>query len=121
MKTLYLIGLMLFTTTYIGISLTTNTFIFILLFLLYGLYAAATEGISKAWISNITDNQNIATAIGTFTGFQSLCTMLASSLTGMLWFKLGASTALMFSAIGVIFVVVYLLIVVKPLKIKQND
>ncbi len=121
MKTLYLIGLMLFTTTYIGISLTTNTFIFILLFLLYGLYAAATEGISKAWISNITDNQNIATAIGTFTGFQSICTMLASSLTGMLWFKLGASTALMFSAIGVIFVVVYLLIVVKPLKIKQND
>ena len=56
------------------------------LFFLYGFYAAATEGISKAWITNICAKEDTATAIGTFTAFQSICTMIASSLAGLLWF-----------------------------------
>ena len=38
---------------------------YLLLFLLYGAYAAATEGISKAWISKIVAKENVAGAIGT--------------------------------------------------------
>ncbi len=38
------------------------------LFLIYGVYAAATEGIAKAWISNVSDSKDTATAIGTYSG-----------------------------------------------------
>jgi predicted MFS family arabinose efflux permease len=74
------------------------------LFLLYGLYAAATEGISKAWIVNVVRREDSATAIGFFAGFQSLGALLASSLTGLVWYAFGTQTA--FIATGAMTVVV---------------
>jgi len=74
---------------------------------LYGIYAAATEGISKAWISNITDKNDTATAIGTYSGFQSIFTMVASSLAGLIWFQFGASTTFLVTAVATLLVIVY--------------
>ena len=115
MKRIFIFGLILFVLSYVGMSLNTNHYLFFGLFFVYGLYAAATEGISKAWISNITNTKDTATAIGTFTGFQSVCAMLASSITGFLWFKFGATTALMVSALGVCIVISYLIFVTKSM------
>jgi MFS family permease len=115
MKRTFIFGLILFVLSYVGMSLNTNHYLFFGLFFVYGLYAAATEGISKAWISNITNTQDTATAIGTFTGFQSVCAMLASSILGLLWFKFGAMTALMASALGVCIVISYLIVVTKSM------
>lgn len=115
MKRIFIFGLILFVLSYVGMSLNTNHYLFFGLFFVYGLYAAATEGISKAWISKITNTKDTATAIGTFTGFQSVCAMLASSITGFLWFKFGATTALMASALGVCIVISYLIVVTKSM------
>jgi len=54
------------------------------LFFIYGIYAASTEGIAKAWITNIVSKDETATAIGTYTAFQSICAMVASMLAGWL-------------------------------------
>ena len=78
------------------------------LFFLYGIYAAATEGISKAWISNISAKENTATAIGTYAAFQSICTMLASSLAGIIWFAYGSKTTFLLSAVMAFAVVIYI-------------
>ena len=109
LKKILLFGLVLFSIVYFGMAFNTNKIICIALFFLYGIYAAATEGISKAWISNISEKKDTATAIGTFTGLQSICTMLASSMAGLLWFKYGASVALSVTAIMTIFVIIYFL------------
>jgi len=109
LKKILLFGLVLFSIVYFGMAFNTNKIICIELFFLYGIYAAATEGISKAWISNISEKKDTATAIGTFTGLQSICTMLASSMAGLLWFKYGASVALSVTAIMTIFVIIYFL------------
>ena len=53
------------------------------------LYAASTEGISKALISNIAEKDKTATAIGFYTSFASIFTMLASSLAGLIWYTTG--------------------------------
>ena len=108
----------LFAAVYSGMSFATNTYLFYFLFLLYGVYAAATEGISKAWISNITDKKDTATAIGTFTGFQSICTMLASSLTGVIWYQFGARVAFETTAFATVLVIVYFAIGSKRLIVK---
>lgn len=99
LKTVFIIGLLLFATVYLGMAFSTQWYAFVALFCLYGIYAAATEGIAKAWISNLTDKKDTATAIGTFTGLQSICALLASSLTGLIWFQFGAAAAFISTAV----------------------
>jgi MFS family permease len=108
LKTIFIIGLGLFAMVYLVMSFNTSLYIFFVLFFLYGVYAAATEGISKAWISNITNKNDTATAIGTYTGFQSICTMIASSLTGFIWFQYNSGTAFIMTSIVTIGVMIYL-------------
>lgn len=114
LKTIFVIGLALFASVYFGMAINTNLYLFFGLFFLYGIYASATEGISKAWISNITDKKDTATAIGTFSGLQSICTMFASSLTGLIWFQFGAKTAFIITAAVTLMVIVYFLKIPKP-------
>lgn len=78
-------GLILFTAVYAGAAITTDIRGYVGLFFLYGLYAAMTEGISKAWISNLCDSKDTATAIGTYTGFSSVATLVASLVAGLVW------------------------------------
>jgi MFS family permease len=108
LKKIFLIGLFVFAVVYAGFAVNNNLIIFFLLFFLYGVYAAATEGISKAWISNIVSKNETATAIGTYSGLQSICTLLASSLTGFLWFAFGSVTTFTITAIVTVFVIFYL-------------
>lgn len=114
LKTMYLIGLLLFAIVYFGMSYVAGEYFFAALFFLYGVYAAATEGISKAWISNIVSQKDVATAIGTYSGFQSICAMLASSLTGVIWYRFGSSMAFVVTAIATISVILYLFFVPAP-------
>ena len=79
------------------------------LFFLYGVYASATEGISKAWISNISDKKDIATAIGTFSGLQSIFTMFASSLAGLIWYNFGANITFIVTGFTTLIVIFYFL------------
>lgn len=108
LKRMFLIGLGLFSVVYLGFSINTNLYVFLALFFIYGLYASATEGVSKAWISNISDPGDTATAIGTFSALQSLCTMVASSLAGIIWYSLGTKTLFVVSGIMALVVIVYL-------------
>jgi len=113
LKTVFTLGLVLFAGVYFGMAVTSNFYIYLVLFFLYGLYAAATEGIAKAWISNITDPKDTATAIGSFAGFQSLAAMIASSLAGGIWFWLGAEAAFISTAVVTVGVIIYFVAFVK--------
>ena len=108
LKRMFSIGLALFSVVYFGFSINTNLYVFLGLFFLYGLYASATESISKAWITNISDKKDTATAIGTFSALQSICTMLASSMAGIIWYMLGAKTLFVMSGAMALVVIVYL-------------
>jgi MFS family permease len=107
LKKMFLFGLVLFSLVYFGMGTITNSYAFIALFFGYGVYAAATEGITKAWISNIVSKENTATAIGTFSAFQSIGAMIASSFAGLLWYNFGANATFIITAIATILVIVY--------------
>lgn len=108
LKTTFLIGLGLFALVYVGMAAGGSLLFFGVLFFLYGLYAAATEGIAKAWISEITDPKDTATAIGTYAGFQSICALLASSFAGLLWFAFGPAVTFAITGIMTLVVIAYL-------------
>ena len=108
LKKIFLLGLSIFVVVYAGFAFNNNLIIFLLLFALYGLYAAATEGISKAWISNIVDKSETATAIGTYSGFQSIAALFASSICGLLWYNFGGMVTFLITAIVTLLVIIYL-------------
>lgn len=116
LKKVFVFGLILFAVVYFGMADNENIYIFFGLFFLYGVYAAATEGISKAWISNISDKKDVATAIGTYSAFQSLCAMMASVIAGIIWFKFGSSIVFILSGSMAFIIVVYFVFYVKPLR-----
>ena len=92
LKAMLIIGLCAYAVLYFGMALMSGGTPFLFLFFAYGIYSSATEGISKAWISNTCELQDLGTALGTFLGFQSITLMIASILTGILWSLIGANT-----------------------------
>ena len=108
-------GLIIFAIVYAGFGLNTSLIGFILLFALYGIYAASTDGISKALISNIVPKSETASAIGTYTGLSSVAMLLASTLAGLLWKFISPSSVFLVSAAGAGLVAFYLLMMeLKP-------
>ncbi len=107
-KKMLFIGLILFVFVYVGFAFTNNLLVFIILFGFYGIYAAATEGVSKAWITNMVSKTQTASAIGTFTGFQSLAALFASTVCGILWYNFGSITTFLTTAIVTIIAIIYL-------------
>jgi MFS family permease len=107
-KKIFIAGLLLFAVVYAGFSFADEVWLYALLLALYGCYAAATEGVAKAWISNIAGKTETATAIATYSGFQSIAALLASSIGGFLWFGFGSVTTFSMAAIVTIGVIIYL-------------
>jgi MFS family permease len=110
LKKMLISGIAIFAIVYFGMGFNHNTYVFIGLFALYGVYAAATEGVSKAWISNITDKKDTATAIGTFSTFQSFCSMLASSLAGLIWYQFGSNITFIVTGTASVLILFYFVI-----------
>lgn len=108
LKKMLICGLLLFILAYGGVSVANSITHFIIVFFIYGLYAAATEGIAKAWISNIVDKNATATAIGTFSGFQSIAALLASTIAGFIWYNFNATTLFITAALVTMVVVIYI-------------
>ncbi len=107
LKRVFLGGLALFAVVYLGMAWASAPWMIAALFFLYGVYAAATEGIAKAWISNVVPPTETASAIGTYAGFQSLCALGASSLAGALWFGFGPVATFVVTGVAALVVLAY--------------
>jgi len=111
LKYVYAFGLILFATVYFCLGYTNETSIIILLFAIYGIFSAATEGISKAWISKAVHKHETATAIGTYSSFQSVFTLISSTIAGIIWYKWSGETLMIYTGITTGFIAIYFLFV----------
>lgn len=107
-KRVFLIGLLLFAMVYFGMAAANGLVMVAVLFLLYGLYAASTEGIAKAWIGHVVRKEEMASASGSYAGLQSLCALGASSLAGALWFAFGPAVTFTLTGLVALGVLLYL-------------
>jgi MFS family permease len=92
-------GLLVFSIVYLGFAFINNIDFLWIFFALYGIYAASTEGVSKAWISDIIKDEVRGSAIGLLTMLSSLSIMLGSLLTGILWDNFGSTVPFLISSI----------------------
>ncbi len=117
LKNVLIAGLFLFAIVYGGMSVADEWWMFGLLMAFYGMYAAATEGISKALITQICKPEDTATAIGTFTAFQSVAALIASTIAGWIWFQMGAEIVFIYASIVTLCVAIWM---VNKVRISQG-
>jgi MFS family permease len=108
LKNIFIFGLLLFSIVYFGMAFSSHWTVSAILFLIYGIYAASTEGVSKAWISNIAEKSDTATAIGTYTALQSIAALISSSMAGLIWYFWGAAFTFIITASAAIISAFYL-------------
>jgi MFS family permease len=108
MKKTLVFGFVVFVIAYAGFGFNTSLGGFMLLFTLYGIFAASTDGVSKALVSNLVPRSETASAIGTFTGLSSLMVLLASTIAGIIWQYVSPEAVFIISAFGVALISVYL-------------
>jgi MFS family permease len=107
LKRIFTAGLLLFAGVYGGMAAAGTWWVFAGLFLAYGLYAAATEGVAKAWISNLCRPEETGTAIGAYEGLRSVATLLASTLAGGIWHFFGPKVLFSVTAIAALSITLY--------------
>lgn len=107
-RKIFLGGLIVFSAVYFTFAVSGSVVVIFTAFLVYGIYAAATEGIARAWITNMAHEKNTATAIGFYTSCESVATLLASFITGALWTAWSSTAAFCTTAIAALITAVYL-------------
>jgi MFS family permease len=90
-KKIYIIGLLIFSLVYLGFAVSGSFLLTWFLFALYGIYAASTEGILKAWVSDLVSYAKVATAVGLITMLSSIAMFAGSIIAGYLWDAFGSS------------------------------
>jgi MFS family permease len=119
LKKTFIIGLSLFVIVYAGMAVFTSVTVFFILFFIYGIYAACSESIAKAWISNVCKKEETATAIGAFTAFNSLFALISSALAGVVWLVISAQATFLMTAVAGVFIIVYFTIFVPYTKFQK--
>lgn len=112
-KKVFFGGLVLFALVYFLFGITNSAVIIFIAFFIYGVYAAATEGITKAWITNMAHTTNTATAIGLYTSCESICALLASIIAGAIWDGFGSGFTFFATSAAALLVVFYFIFYLK--------
>jgi MFS family permease len=106
-KKVYSYGLLVFAVVYFAFGIINNSAWVWLLFPIYGIYIAATDGVSKAYISESIVEKESGTYFGIYQSGLALCTFLSSFIGGILWTKIAPSATFYFgSAMAILALIV---------------
>lgn len=89
-KSLILTGWLFYGLIYLGLAFSNTGTQVWLLFGLYGIYYAMTEGIAKAFVADLVPQEQRGTAYGLFNAAIGLTALPASLIAGVLWQGIGA-------------------------------
>lgn len=84
-RKVYAVGLLIFALVYFFFAAINSSFWVWLLFPIYGLYIAFTDGISKAYIAEFITEEESGTFFGLYEAGISIAIFLASFIGGLLW------------------------------------
>lgn len=97
-KRVLLVGFLLFSFVYLIFGLAHSNILLWFLFPIYGIYMALTEGVGKAYISNLVPKEKMGTAFGIYQTTVGLCVFFASLFAGILWTYINVSAPFIFGS-----------------------
>jgi MFS family permease len=83
-------GWLVYALIYLGFGLAAQAWQVVVLYISYGLYYAATEGIAKAYVGDLVAENERGTAYGIFNAAIGLAALPASVIAGLVWQWFGA-------------------------------
>jgi MFS family permease len=92
------VGFLIYAIVYYGFGAADHVGTIITLFALYGFYSAATDGIQKAFISDIVDKNKQGTGLGIYNALLGVTLLPASLIAGLLYDKVNSSIPFYFGA-----------------------
>jgi MFS family permease len=92
-------GYAIFGVTCVGFALVGSAWLAIFLFALYGLFKGITDGVQKAYVSDLVAPQVRGTAMGAFDTAVGLAAFPASFVVGIIWYSVGAWAAFTYGAV----------------------
>jgi len=110
-KKLLIIGYFLYGIVYLGFAVFGFKSAMWILFSVYGLYIALTEGVEKALVAKISPSHLKATVIGLHATFTGIGLLPASFIAGILWDTLGVTAPFYFGGIMGVLAAIGLMIV----------
>jgi len=119
-RPLILGGWMVYALTYLGFALASSAWHVWALFLVYGLYFGATEGVEKALVADLVPEDRRGAAFGWFNAALGVGALPASILFGVLWERAGAAAAFLTGA-AIAGAATLLLLVVLPAEFPQQQ
>jgi len=97
---IYAVGLAFFSLGYIGLGLTRNTVIAWIILCAYGMFAACTDGVGKAWASSLVGPALQGRAQGVYQGFTGIAIVVAGVWAGLMWHGTGVVPLLISGAVA---------------------
>lgn len=96
---LIIFGYLLYAGIYFGFGRTSDRGVVILLFALYGIYSAATDGVQKALVADLIDQQRRGTGLGIYNSLIGVTLLPASLIAGVLYDKVNNRAPFFFGAV----------------------
>jgi MFS family permease len=100
---IYAVGLAFFSLGYIGLGLTRSTALAWVILCAYGMFAACTDGVGKAWASSLVGPALQGRAQGIYQGFTGMAIVMAGVWAGLMWHGTGAVPLLISGAVAGLF------------------
>jgi MFS family permease len=97
-RSLIVTGWLIYAAVYIGFAFVNSAWQAWALFIIYGTYFGLTEGVEKALVADLVEDEKRGTAFGFYNLAYGITVFPASLLFGLLWNQFGAGTAFIASA-----------------------
>ena len=109
-KVVFLGGLLVFSVVYLFFGLAHDSNWLWLLFPIYGVYIAATDGVSKAYISEFINKEESGSYFGAYYTITAIGTFFASLIGGILWSAVAPAATFYFG--GALAAIAFLVLIV---------
>ena len=92
-------GLLMFTMVYFFFGFIKDPIFIWLLFPLYGIYIAATDGVSKAYVAEFITEKESGSYFGLYQSATAISAFFASWIAGVLWYKISPATTFYYGSL----------------------
>ncbi|WP_222927638.1 MFS transporter [Biomaibacter acetigenes] len=92
------IGWLIYAVTYLGFALAKSPWHIWLLYGIYGVYYATTEGVAKSLVAHLVEERYRGSAFGLYNASLGLLALPASTIGGFLWDKVNPSATFYFGS-----------------------
>ena len=113
-RRVYAVGLVFFAACYLGLGWTRSTLLSWLLLAAYGLFAACTDGVGKAWVSRYAGPLRQGAAQGFVQGLGGFAVLAAGVWAGLAWGEVGQVPLLIAGAVAAALAVALLVAPARP-------